>query len=87
MFNEKDERYIKQLCEYWRGTRKAYENAVNLGTRDEVKLLNGALSYQMGIISGVINYIGERDGRKFHHNFYYNILTIVDINTGELVEF
>ena len=87
MFNEYDERYIKHLCELWRGTRKAYENAKDEGNDEMVKILNGAVSYQMGIIAGVVKYIGERDGMDLHCNFYYGILTIKDGNTGERVDY
>ena len=87
MFNEYDERYIKELCEDWRKVAEQHDKAVAKGIDKDERLLYGAVCVNLGMIYGVIRYIGDLNGTQYTINTVYGTVRIKNENTGEEVEF
>ena len=87
MFNEYDERYIEEKVEIWRKTKKSWERAKQLGNVEHADMIEIAVNAFTHRISGVIEYIKDRDGRHLIYNFYYGVLTVTDLDTGKKVSY
>ena len=87
MFNDYDERYIEEKVEAWRKVKRSWERAKHLGNIEHANMIEIAVDAFMHRIAGVIEYIKARDGRHLVYNFYYGVLTVLDLDTGKKVSY
>ena len=87
MFNEYDERYIEEQVEAWRKVKTSWEYAKAEGNVENANMMDIAVNALTHRIVGVIEYIKARDGRNLVYNFYYGVLTILDVDTGKKVSY
>lgn len=87
MFNDYDERYIEEKVEAWRKVRVSWEYAKAEGNTENANMMEIAVDAFTHRIAGVIEYIKARDGRHLIYNFYYGVLTVLDLDTGKKVSY
>ena len=87
MFNEKDERYIKELCEEYIEVCERYGKAVAKGNMKDERLLYGDMCVKLGKLYGVIRYIGYLNEKLYVFNIVRGTVRITDVETKEEVTY